>query len=78
MARFSAARGGFVNNRPTDKPVPDAVARVMLRATDWRKTQKDLIAADGTQAIPASAAHRRAGRKLAEAVDLAERKAVKL
>lgn len=58
----------------TDRPLQDAIARVVNSAFDWRKTQKDLIAADGDRAIAASSAHKRASRKLSEAVDIAAQK----
>jgi hypothetical protein len=63
-----------VTDHKTDSPLQDAIARIVNRAFDWRKTQKDLIAADGARAIAATSAHKRASRKLSEAVDIAAQK----
>jgi len=38
-------------------------------AHDWRRTQKDMIGADGASSKKASEEHRRASRKLAAVVD---------
>lgn len=47
----------------------EATPDLRRAAHDWRRTQKDMIGADGHQAKKASEEHRRASRKLAAVVD---------
>jgi len=51
------------------KPTGETPTDLRRAAHNWRQTQKNLIAAQGTTAVAASEEHRRASRKLAAVVD---------
>jgi hypothetical protein len=61
---------------PTDAPAAaDIDKTIVQRAHNWRSTEKAVISSTGPEKERARTKHQRAKRELAEAVDIADRRA---